>query len=423
MGSGPVGVHLAQTLQRRDFYGHVKLFGAEPWQPYQRIQLSSLLAGQVRAEDVHIPELGHDSERFQFLHRKVISIDPPKGQIVDDQGGCHDYDRLVLATGSTPWVPGLAGLNLPGVYVFRNLEDTRRLLARSQEARHAVVIGGGLLGVEAARAIQRPHTRVTLIQQADRLLNRQLDVEAGGILKRTLEGYGIEVVLNAGVRRVVGQKQVKAVSLQDGRRIDCDTVILATGIKPNVELALTSGIAIGRGIRVNDQLCTSVDGIYAIGECAQHRDQVYGLQGPGLEQAQVLAGRFCGDSMRYRGSVSGTQLRVLNLPVLTMGCVGDEYQHRVDRSEIFHCASGNYRRIYLHRNRLQGVVSVGECEDQAQMRRAVEQRQRLYPWQIHRFRRKGRLWSAQKPATPFLKPLTQGLVACAMLVGLVGLFA
>jgi nitrite reductase (NADH) large subunit len=265
-------------------------------------------------------------------------------------------------------------------------------MARSVRTRNTIVIGGGLLGVEAARAMQRNNTHVTLVHQSNRLMNRQLDVEAGAILKRTLEGYGIEVKLNAGVSALLGENVVSGVELRNGQVLACDTVIFATGIQPNVAMARNSGVKVGRGIRINNKLQTNQPDIFAIGECAEHEEEIYGLLAPGQEQAAILADRFCGGVAQYKGSKATTYLKVLDLPVFTLGWVGDEYENRIDETLIFHCESGAYRKLFLQRNRLRGVVAVGECEEKNRLHQVVNSQQRILPWQKNRFRNEGRLW-------------------------------
>ena len=392
IGSGPVGVQFAQELINRGYPGVIKLFGDEPWRPYNRIQLSSLVAGEVRYNDILFPEIRDDRDHFHFLNRRVIRIDHAQHSLVDEKGVTHRFDHLVFATGSNPWIPNVSGIDLPGVYVFRDLNDAQQLMARSVRTRRTVVVGGGLLGVEAARAMQRNNTQVVLVHQSNRLMNRQLDVEGGAILKRTLEGYGIEVFLNSGVRKLVGERNVNAVELRNGQTIECDTVIFATGIQPNVELARSAGVKVGRGIQVNDNLVTNLDNVYAVGECAEHRGEIYGLLAPGLEQAAILADRLCEGSATYQGSIAATQLKILDLPIFTIGWIGDEYENQLDQTLTFHNENGDYRKLFLRRNRLKGFVAVGQCDERSRLQQAVVNEQRIYPWQIVRFKNEGRIW-------------------------------
>ena len=398
IGSGPVGVQFARELLNRGYPGVIKLFGDEPWRPYNRIQLSSLVAGEVRYSEILFPEIRDERDNFQFINRRVVQLDQRRQTLLDDKGVSHRFDQVVFATGSNPWVPNVAGIELSGVYVFRDLNDAQQLMARSVRTRRTVVVGGGLLGVEAARAMQRNNTQVVLVHQSNRLMNRQLDIEGGAILKRTLEGYGIEVFLNSGVRKLVGQRNVTAVLLRNGQTIECDTVIFSTGIQPNVDLARGSGVKVGRGIVVNDHLQTSQENMFAIGECAEHRGDIYGLLAPGLEQAAILADRLCEGSATYTGSIAATQLKILDLPIFTIGWISDEYENQIDQTITFHNENGDYRKLFLKRSRLKGFVAVGACAERSRLQQAVVNEQRIFPWQVARFKSEGRIWPQEDTA-------------------------
>lgn len=398
IGSGPVGVQLAQELIKRGYPGVIKLFGDEPWRPYNRIQLSSLVAGEVRYSEILFPEIRDEREHFHFINRRVVQLDERKKTLLDEKGVTHCFDQLVFATGSNPWIPNVTGIDLAGVYVFRDLNDAQLLMARSVRTRRTVVVGGGLLGVEAARAMQRNNTQVVLVHQSNRLMNRQLDIEGGSILKRTLEGYGIEVFLNSGVRKLVGERNVTAVELRNGQTIPCDTVIFSTGIQPNVGLARSGGVKVGRGIVVNDFLQTNQENVFAVGECAEHRGEIYGLLAPGLEQAAILADRLCDGSAAYTGSIAATQLKILDLPIFTIGWISDEYENQIDQTITFHNENGDYRKLFLKRGRLKGFVAVGDCGERSRLQQAVVNEQRIYPWQVARFKSEGRIWPQEDTA-------------------------
>lgn len=290
VGNGPVGMHTARELISRNPSLHIIIYGDEQQLPYNRVRLSSLLSGDINWEEllerIECNDKTKLEERFGVA---VTRIDPDKNQLLDAIGCLQPYQKLVLATGSQPHIPGIPRINLPGVFTFRNLDDTTRLLARQVRSRHTIVLGGGLLGMEAARAMQRGNTKVTLIEHADRLLGHQLDENASQMLQKRVEALGIDVIIGNGVRCVTGDASVEGVELVSGETICCDTLIVATGIRPHIELARESGLVIGKGIRVNDSMQTSVPNIYAVGECAEHRDRVYGLVAPGLEQAAVAA--------------------------------------------------------------------------------------------------------------------------------------
>lgn len=403
VGAGPVGVRCALELLRRGYPEQILLFGDEPWAPYDRVRLSALLAGEVDLEAITTP--GLEGQLSRHLGCRISRIEPEAKYVEDAQGQCFPYSRLILATGSRAHIPEVPGVALPGVFVFRDLGDTVALLARTARSRHCVVVGGGLLGLEAARAMQRGHTQVTLVQQAPRLMNRQLDESAAELLRHRVQDLGIEVLLGAGLGAVLGADRVSGVRLRDGRELACDTVLLATGIHPNIELALAAQLRVGRGIVVDDQLLTSRADIHAIGECAEHRGLTYGLVAPGFEQAAVLAARLTGEAAHYRGSLQATQLKVAGLPVFSAGEVVEPLGRIRQREYRYADAQGGYRKLLVHRGRLLGALAVGECAESRRWLDALQQGRRIGPSMLWRFRREGRLWSAaseqvgQWPAT------------------------
>ena len=220
VGAGPVGVRCAQELLRRGYPGQVLLFGDEPWAPYDRVRLSALLAGEVDLDGITTP--GVEGRLSSHLGCRISHIEPLGKYVEDAQGRRFHYSRLILATGSRAHIPEVPGVDLSGVFVFRDLGDTVALLARTARSRHCVVVGGGLLGLEAARAMQRGHTQVTLVQQAPRLMNRQLDEPAAELLLRQVRELGIEVLLGAGLGGVLGAGRVSGVRLRDGRELACE---------------------------------------------------------------------------------------------------------------------------------------------------------------------------------------------------------
>ncbi|SDG55956.1 nitrite reductase (NADH) large subunit [Pseudomonas benzenivorans] len=394
IGAGPVGVRCARELLQRGYPGEILLFGDEPWAPYDRVRLSALLAGDTDLDGIVVPlPVSAPARLHSHLGCRIVRIEPADKYLEDAQGQRYRYSQLILATGSRAHLPSVAGIELPGVFVFRDLKDTAALLARTVRSRHCVVVGGGLLGLEAARGLQRSHTRVTLVQQAPRLMNRQLDEAAGALLRLQVEALGIEVLTGSGLAAVLGERQVTGVRLRDGREIACDTLLLATGITPNVQLALAAQLRVGRGIQVDDQLRTSQPEIFAIGECAEHRGLIYGLVAPGYEQACVLASSLSGTPAEYRGSLQATALKVAGLPVFSAGEVVDPLRRPQQRELHFRDpARGLYRKLVVQRGRLLGALAVGECQESRRWLDALEQGRPISALMLWRFRREGRLW-------------------------------
>jgi nitrite reductase (NADH) large subunit len=396
VGTGPVGMRFVQLLHRRDPHCPLVVYGREPWLPYDRVQLSSFLHGQTDwqalTRGLELPDSPHVDVR---LHCEVQQIDRARHRVRDSLGRWQPYGALVLALGSRAHVPDLPGIGQAGVFVFRDLADAQALQARRVRSVHTVVLGGGLLGLEAARAMQRMHTRVTVIEHAPRLMARQLDDATAGELDRRLQALGIAVRTGAAVKAVRGHGRVSGVEMRDGECLGCDTVIVATGIVPNTGLALEAQLAVGRGIKVDDRMCTTDPCVLAIGECAEHRGQVHGLVAPGLEQAGVAVHSVLGGTARYEGTVTATRLKVAGIPVSAAGVVDAERHDRPLRLLQHRCADG--RRVLsvaVSGGRLVGLAAVGEVPQLARLQAAVLERHRLWPWQERRLVRHGRAWPA-----------------------------
>ncbi len=321
------------------------------------------------------------------------------------------YSRLILATGSRPHIPDIPGIDLPGVYAFRDARDAQSLLARRVRSRRTLVLGGGLLGLEAARAMQRFNTEVCVIEHYSRLMMRQLDDEAAAYLERSVRALGIDVILGDSVKHVLGGNTVTGVQLRSDREIECDTIVVATGIAPNVALARAAGLHVNRGIRVNDAMQSSDPQIYAVGECAEHRDLVYGLVAPGLEQAAVAAVTASGGSAGYAGSTLTTRLKVAGLPVFSMGTVSDEAIPDLARTYTYRDDT-NYRKLVSHRGRLIGAIVIGDCPELSRLQEAVLHQRRVWPWQWLRFRTTGLLWPEEELGSVAAWPATATVCNC-----------
>jgi nitrite reductase (NADH) large subunit len=267
----------------------------------------------------------------------------------------------VLATGSTPLRLNVPGAELAGVHTFRDSRDVDLLLTLAAAKKRVVVVGGGLLGLEAAYGLAKAGAPVTLVHLMDRLMERQLDAPAAALLKSLVEPRGITVLLNANTARILGERRVEGVELADGRRIDADAVIFAAGIRPNIALASAAGIPAGRGIIVDDQLQTGARGIFALGECAEHRGVCYGLVEPAYEQARVLAQHLAGRTAVYCGSVVATNLKVSGVSVFSAGdyLSGDSTESIV----LSDVGRGTYKKLVISEGRLAGAVLVGDVAD------------------------------------------------------------
>ena len=397
VGTGPVGIRALQSIMRIDPAARVVIFGNEPWVPYNRVKLSSFLAGDIKLNDlVDTQNIQSVDNIIQQHNCAIVEIDRETRSVLDEYGQRHYYSKLVLAMGSQPHIPSIEGTNLHRVYTFRSLSDAEHLFARRVFSRSTVIIGGGLLGLEAARAMTRQNTQVSIVDHANRLMSQQLDEGAAEYLNEHVLSLGIRAYLSVGVKAILGEDKVEGVQLLNGKVIECDTVVFATGIVPNIDLARAAKLSVGKGIRVNNNMQTSDKQIYAIGECAQHQDKVYGIVSPGYEQAEVAIHHIFGKKSHYTGSLSATQLKVVGIPIFSMGKVGEEENLVNFDVYVYQSPSKNiYRKIILKRNRLIGVIGVGEFPAKNRIQESILHQRRVWPWQITRFLETGDLWKEE----------------------------
>jgi nitrite reductase (NADH) large subunit len=364
IGNGMAATRFVDELSRRALGRYaVAVVGAEPRLAYNRVLLSAVLSGEVASSAIELKPRGWWRDRGITLRYgcRATAIDTAARIVTLADGTSLPFGRLVLATGSQPVKPAIPGISLPGVITFRDINDIWTIWHRAGSGDRVVVIGGGLLGLEAAYGLARAGARVTVLHLMDRLMERQLDAKAAAMLRRAVEALGIEVVLNADTAEISGAGRVEGVLLKDGRTIEADVVVVAVGIRPSADLARDAGIAVKRGIIVDDGLETNVARIHAIGECAEHRGICYGLVEPAHEQARVLAERLSGRDARYRGSVLATNLKVSGVNVFSAG----DFLGQRGTDEIVLCdpGIGVYKKLVIARDRLVGAVLFGDTAD------------------------------------------------------------
>ncbi|WP_223069766.1 nitrite reductase large subunit NirB [Paenibacillus caui] len=369
VGNGMAGLRMLEHLLKLapEQY-EITIFGAEPYPNYNRIMLSSVLAGGAGLDEIVLNDTDWYKEHNITLHmgHTVTRIDSVRQKVVSNQGVEAEYDELVLATGSNPFMLPLPGADKEGVIAFRNIQDCEMMIETSKAYKKAVVIGGGLLGLEAARGLLNLGMDVSVVHINPYLMERQLDETASRMLQKELESQGMKFLLSRQSEAIIGKKRVKSLLFAGGERIDADLVVMAVGIKPNVELAQTAGIKVNRGIVVNDYMETNIPGIYALGECAEHRGIAYGLVAPLYEQGAVLAKRLAGvQTEGYSGSVTSTKLKVSGVDVFSAGAFAEQegtrvlkYQDEVD---------GVYKKLVIQDNKLVGAVLFGDTNDGAEL--------------------------------------------------------
>jgi nitrite reductase (NADH) large subunit len=373
VGNGMAGVRAIEEILARDGADlfDITVFGDEPYGNYNRILLSNVLAGSDDPDEIYLNGLDWYAENQIDLRAgvRVVRVDSYARIVYADDGSATRYDKLILATGSRSFFPPMAGLwaddktLTDGVFGFRTLDDTAAMISSAADRSKAVVIGGGLLGLEAARGLQNRGLTVDVVHAAPTLMNAQLDDSAGAILRRSVEGIGIRVHVDKRTTEVLSETgRLSGIKFDDGSTIDCDMLVIAAGIRPNVGLAQRAGLTVERAIVVDDHMRSiDDDAIYVVGECAQHRGQVYGLVAPLWEQATVLADQLTdtNKSAAYHGSRIATKLKVAGVDVASMGLKAPEHEDDefVQYSEPSH---GVYKTIVIRDGKLVGATLVGD---------------------------------------------------------------
>lgn len=404
IGGGPCGVRCAQELSKKGF--NVTLFNAERWQPYNRVKLTPLLAGEIQIGQVYQSnEYPGPGKVTQYNDTRIVHIDRENKTVTSAAGRSWPYSKLILAFGSKAFIPNIPGKDLSGVYSFRDVNDVEALLARTLSARNVSVIGGGLLGLEAARGMAKHGLNVTVIEHEHRLMPRQLDDEAGKLLADNIEALDVKVITSKRVAEISGMDRVQTLLLNDSQRLECDTVIICTGVRANLDLAKQSGLKFDRGVIVDDQMKTSDDDIYAVGECAEHKKIVYGLVGPGLEQASIAVNAIAGEAAHYEGSMTTTKLKVIGAEVFSMGEVEELEERPGVKSIIFEDKEkGLYRKIFVEAGRLVGALGIGHWPESSQLQKALLEKASVYPWMTWRFRKTGSIWKERVDESAFSMP-------------------
>jgi nitrite reductase (NADH) large subunit len=365
VGNGMAGVACVEQILKHAPKFDITIFGDETHINYNRILLSSVLAGEKSADDITLNGLNWYQQNGIALRLgvRIMDVDPVAKTVTGDDGSVTNFDKLLLATGSSPIVPSIEDVKRDGVFVFRNLDDTRALLERARPGLKAVVIGGGLLGLEAARGLQVQGCDVTVVHLMETLMERQLDPVGGSYLANKMNQLGVTVLLGLSTSAILGNGKVERVQFKGGGSIPADLVVIAAGIRPSVELGRKAGLEVKRGIVVNDYMETSHPDIFAVGECVEHNNICYGLVAPLLEQGKVLAATITGNKgPTYQGTVLASKLKIMGVDVFSAGEISD----KVDGSEVVRYEDptlGVYKKLTLKNGKLAGVILVGETSD------------------------------------------------------------
>ncbi|MEV4278106.1 nitrite reductase large subunit NirB [Actinoplanes xinjiangensis] len=388
IGNGMAGARTVEEILARNGDFSITMFGDEPYGNYNRIMLSNLLAGVEDEAGIYLNDLSWYADNDITLNAgvKIERIDRFAKMVYATDGTATPYDKLIIATGSSSWTPPIKNIHNPkrgfhqGVFAFRTLDDTRGMIRYARDHERAVVIGGGLLGLEAARGLQNHLSDVTLLHAMGHLMERQLDEKAGHMLQASVENkLGIKVITNAMTTEILGKDRVTGVKLADGTVIPCDVVVIAAGIRPNTQVAADSGLTVERGIVVDDQMrVQDEEDIYSVGECAQHRGNLYGLVAPLWDQAKVLADHITGRDTEaaYTGSKLSTKLKVAGIDVASMGLIAPE----TDDDEVIIYSEpkkGVYKQLIIRDGALAGAILVGDNSKAAGLIQSFDRAQAL----------------------------------------------
>jgi nitrite reductase (NADH) large subunit len=384
IGNGMAGARAVEEILARgggDLFD-ITMFGNEPHGNYNRILLSNVLNGTQDASEIFLNPLEWYAENNINLHTGVhiTKIDRERRVLHTDSRDDYAYDKLIIATGSRPFVPPMEGVTVdggqdkPGVFVFRTIDDCHKIAGYATKCRRAAVIGGGLLGLEAARGLLNYGVEVHVVHLKDHLMENQLDPMAGGILKTTLEKMGVRFHLGKSTKAILGDEEVTGLAFTDGNELVCDMVVVSAGIRPNAEIGKEAGLTVGRAIVVDDHMRSVDDAdIYAVGECTEHRGKLYGLVAPLWEQGQVLADHITGRNpeSRYHGSKLATKLKVMGVELASMGITESEF----DTDEVVQFCEprrGVYKKMIIRDNALVGAILLGDTSKAAPLMQAFD---------------------------------------------------
>lgn len=383
IGNGMAGMKAVEEILSTapDKYA-ITVFGAEPYGNYNRIMLSPVLCGEKSIDDIMINDRQWYSDNHITLHagpgKEVVNIDRASKTVISKDGTPAHYDRLLIATGSNPFILPIPGSDLDGVVAFRDVFDVNKMLEYSQIKKHAIVLGGGLLGLEAANGLVQRGMQVTVVHSNAVLLNRQLDSTAGFLLQQALEQRGVHFKMPAKTEVLLGNQDghIYAVRFADGSELPCDLFVMAIGVRPNIALAQTAGIHCDRGIIVSDTLQTYDPSIYAVGECIQHRGDTFGLVAPLFEQAKVCANHLCGHGVaEYKTLASATKLKVTGINLFSLGQFNQDEDCEV--IQFSDPSAGIYKKLVIKNKQIIGLVLYGATADGVWYQSLLEQRSNI----------------------------------------------
>jgi nitrite reductase (NADH) large subunit len=374
IGNGVAGTTAAETIRINDPNGEIKIFSDEAMPFYSRIRLMEYLAGEVELPKLQIrSNVWYDNQKIRlFLNSKVIDIDLAKKEIVTQSGERHHFDKLLLADGAHSFIPPIKGAEKKGVFTLRNIKDAQAIKSFAAGKARAILIGGGLLGLEVGNSLRKNGLKVSVIEFSPRLLPRQTDPACAALLQARLEQRGFSFYLRVASKEIEGEAQVKGLLLEDGRRLETDLIIISAGVRPNLELAQKLGLKIGKGIPISDFMETEIPGIYAAGDSTEHQGRLYGIWPASEKQGQVAGLNMTGKKTAYKGTTPSNLLKVAGIDLLAVGDIDPDGKREsfIDQN----LEAGTYRKIVIKDNIIVGCLLFGILEGRKNILKAMEEK-------------------------------------------------
>lgn len=372
IGNGVAGTTAASKIREMDREGNIRIFSAEPYPFYTRIRLPQLLSGEIGASDLVLRGEKWHSDNAIDLHlgEPIEKIDPVGQDVINAAGNRYHYDELLLATGGYSFIPPIKGSHKKGVFALRTIDDAKRILRYQTKARKPLLIGGGLLGLEAGNGLMKKGTEIQVVEFFSRLLPRQVDERGAHILQTKMEKMGFRFFLEAKSYEILGEERVAGLLLEEGRRLDCDLILISAGVRPDFKLAQDIGLEIDKAVVVDDHLRTSISNIYAAGDVAQHRGIYYGIWPASERQGEIAGINMAGENVTYEGTVMSNRLKVVGIDLVSSGEIDvDGKYHSLVKEDW---TGRIYRKIVFDNNHVIGCVLLGDIRGQKQILLAIE---------------------------------------------------
>jgi nitrite reductase (NADH) large subunit len=381
VGNGLTGTIASKTLRQLDPAAEIEIFAEENYLYYPRPNLIEYLAGNAQRDDLFAfsDEWFADQNILVHLGRPVARLHPGSKEIELDGGRKESYDRLLLANGASSWIPPIAGAEKKGVFALRTLDDASAILEWIGDHPEVVIIGGGLLGLEIARAIRSRTDSVQVVEFFPRLLPRQLDKEGAAVLQSQIEEMGIQVRLDVATEEILGEGAIAGLRFKNGEEIQAQAAIVAAGVRPNIGLAKEAGLGTDKGILVDDTLRTSDPYIYAAGDCVQHKERIYGIIPASFNQARIAAFNIAGQEKKYSGTVPSNTLKVVGLDLTSIGLVNPE-DEQAEELRKTSAEDGIYKKLVLQKGKLVGAIWMGTRENVNEINRLIIQQNDVEEW-------------------------------------------